>query len=157
VKIRFNDAEYDVILARAAEARVSVQRYLVERAFTRTDSAHRVAPSAVTAELAAVRRLLANLANNMNQVARQLNSGADPDARIPAVSDAVSRASLRLDAVLTWLDNPPLRNGTGTGVPPRNDAPARRPAPSGNRNADPRQARPASPRPPTRSAADRHP
>jgi hypothetical protein len=150
VKIRFTDPEYDAIVARAAEARVSVQRYLVERALSRVAPAHRAAPSALTAELAAIRRLTANLANNMNQIAHWLNAGGDPDARIPAAADAVIRVTRRLDALLAWLDSPQLRNGN----------PPRRPAQKDHRNertANPqRTTRPAMQRPPGRPSAERH-
>ncbi|MBO0803217.1 MAG: hypothetical protein J2P25_09105 [Nocardiopsaceae bacterium] len=162
VKIRLTDAEYDAIAARAAEARVSVQRYLVGRALARTAPVqHRVAPSALTAELAAVRRLTANLASNINQIARRLNSGGDPDAGMTATADAVLRTTRRIDAVLAWFDSPPRPNGT---PPQRNTAPPRRPAQAGHQNADHRnvglqRARPAPQRqrPPGRPAADRHP
>lgn len=153
VKIKLTDAEYDAIAARAAGANVSVQRYLVGRALTRAAPAHRTAPAALTAELAAVRRLAGNLANNMNQIARRLNAGGDPDARILAVADAVSRTNHRIDAVLAWLDSPPQRNDSR---PQRNDAAARRPAQPDHRNASPQRTRPAPQRPPGRSAAERH-
>jgi hypothetical protein len=120
--IRFTDDEYVAIVARAAEARVSVQRYLVERALSRKSSP-RTAPSALTAELVALRRLSNNLANNMNQIARRLNAGAEPDARIPAASYAVFRAMRRLDAALAWLDAPVPRNGAPM---PQSNTPASR-------------------------------
>src|SRR5579859_3423847 len=67
VKIRFTDAEYDAIAARALEARVSIPRLIVDSTLIRRN---RVAPSpALTAELAGLRRLVANLANNVNQIA----------------------------------------------------------------------------------------
>lgn len=150
VKVRLTDAEYDALAARAAEAKVNVQRYLIERALTRAAPAHRSAPSALTAELAAVRRLTANLANNMNQIARRLNAGGDPDARIPAAADAVIRTTRRLDAVLAWLDVPSSRSGS---EPERN---GHRPQPD-RRNASPQQTRPDPQRPPGRPATDRRP
>lgn len=118
VKIRFTDAEYDVVASRAADAHVSVQRYLVDGALTRRPP--RSAPSALSAELAGLRRLTANLANNLNQIARRLNAGAGPDAGIPAAADSVRRTMNRLDSVLAWLGAPPA----GKCVP-------------GQRNADP--------------------
>jgi hypothetical protein len=89
----------------------------------------------------------------MNQIARRLNAGGDPDARILAVADAVSRTNHRIDAVLAWLDSPPQRNDSR---PQRNDAAARRPAPPDHRNASPQRTRPTPQRPPGRSAAERH-
>lgn len=120
VKICFTDAEYEVIAARAADARVSVQRYLVDGALARRPS--RTAPSALAAELAGLRRLTAGLANNINQIARRLNAGADPDPGIPAAADSVCRAMRRLDSALAWLDIPP---GGHSAPDPRNARPAR--------------------------------
>jgi Bacterial mobilisation protein (MobC) len=53
--------------------------------------------------LAALRRLTGNLANNINQIARVLNSGGVPDASIPATAEAVRRAMTRLDSVLSGM------------------------------------------------------
>jgi hypothetical protein len=58
------------------------------------------APSAVAAELAGLRRLVANQANNINQIARKLNSGGRPDGSIAPAADAVRRTMRRLEAVL---------------------------------------------------------
>jgi len=130
VKIRFTDDEYAAIAARAAEARVSVQRYLVARALARRP-APRAMPAALAAELAGLRRLAASLANNMNQIARRINSGADPDAGLLAAADSVRRTMNRLDSALAWIGAPPDRNG----IPgPRNTTPDARIAPSGPRH-----------------------
>jgi hypothetical protein len=120
VKICFTDDEYAVIAARAAEARVSVQRYLVDGALARRSS--RSVPSALAAEVSSLRRLTAGLASNINQIARRLNAGAEPDAGVLAAADAVRRAMSRLDSALAWLGAPP----TGNSAPdPRNEHPAR--------------------------------
>ena len=143
VKIRFTDAEYEAVAAHAADAGVSVQRYLTDRAFTGRSSPVR-APAALVAELSGLRRLTGSLANNMNQIARWLNSGGRPDARVTAAMDSVRRAMTRLDSALNWLgatqkdelrpragqaESPSARpdriRQDGTGVPAR-------------RNADPR-------------------
>lgn len=102
VKVRLDDAEYDAITARAADSKVSVQWLLVSSALVRRPPAS-PAPSALAAELAGLRRLVANLANNMNQIARKLNSGGVPDSSIPAAADVVRRAILRLDSALAAL------------------------------------------------------
>jgi hypothetical protein len=98
VKSRFTDAEYEAIAARAADSHVSVQGLLVAGALTGEPAA--TAPSALTAELAGLRRLVANIANNINQMARKLNSGGWPDAGIAPAADAVRRTMRRLDAAL---------------------------------------------------------
>jgi Bacterial mobilisation protein (MobC) len=122
VKIRLTDTEYAAVTARACGARVSIQRFLTDCALTRP---HPVAvPSALTAELAALRRLSANLANNINQIARKLNSGGSPDASIGPALDAVRRTMDRLDQALSAVTarNPPT-SGTGriTAPPSRNE------------------------------------
>ncbi|HXL93522.1 MAG TPA: plasmid mobilization relaxosome protein MobC [Streptosporangiaceae bacterium] len=98
VKVRFTDAEYAAITARAAESGVSVQWLLVAGALTRKPTS--AAPSALTAELAGLRRLVANIANNINQIVRKLNSCGRPDASIAPAADAVRRTMRRLDAVI---------------------------------------------------------
>lgn len=128
VKIRFTDDEYDAIVARAAAANVSVQRYLVDGALTRRPARM---SAALGAELAGLRRLAANLANNMNQIARRINSGADPDAGVLAAADSVRRTMNRLDTALSWLGIP----SAGNGVPDsRNTRPGARIAPPGPRS-----------------------
>jgi hypothetical protein len=105
VLVRFNDAEYEALAARAASAGVSIQRFLTDGAFAgrRPPAA---APAALIAELAGLRRLTRSLSNNINQIARWLNSGGRPDARITGALDSVQRAMTRLDAVLAWLGAP---------------------------------------------------
>lgn len=140
VKIRFTDAEYEAVAARAADARVSVQRFLVDSALTRRRPPPS-APSALAAELAGLRRLTANLANNVNQIARRLNVGADPDLGITAAADSVRRTMNRLDSVLAWLGAPHAGKTAppvGKSVPDqRNAHPSARTAPSASRNARP--------------------
>ena len=109
--VRLSDAEYDAIAARADSAGVNAQRFLVDSALASRRPQARV-PAALTAELSGIRRLLGSLSNNMNQIARWLNSGGRPDARVTAAMDAVRRATIRLDAVLGWLA-PELRNASG--------------------------------------------
>lgn len=105
VKIRFTDAEFEALMARAASAGLSIQRYLTDRAFTRSQPGGQPS-AALIAELAGLRRLTASLSNNINQIARWLNSGGRPDARITGALDSVQRAMRRLDAVLAWLGAP---------------------------------------------------
>jgi hypothetical protein len=135
VKIRFTDAEYDAIAARAADAKVSIQRFLVDGALARRSP--RAVPSALIAELTGLHRLTANLASNINQIARRLNTGLSPDASLPAAADSVRRAMNRLDSALAWLDVPSQRNSTPD-----------------DRNAEPEQ-RKAVPRQRTANAAAR--
>jgi hypothetical protein len=141
VKIRFTDTEYEAVTARAASAGVSVQRYLTDRAFARRPPGH--APAALIAELAGLRRLIRSLSNNINQIARWLNSGGRPDARITGALDAVQRAMTRLDAVLAWLGAPQqARPESHPGPAERPPASAECPRPSGTAAPAPRNAGP---------------
>jgi hypothetical protein len=72
-----------------------------------------------------------NVANNINQIARHLNSGGRPSATIDAATDALCRTLGELDAALGWLGAPP---------PPRKAA-----APTGQTRTTNCQDRPAMP------------
>jgi hypothetical protein len=104
IKVKLNNAEYQAISTRAADRKLSVQRFLLSCALApNLDVQPARIPSTLTAELAGLRRLTGNLANNINQIARVLNSGGIPDASIPATADAVRRAMTRLDSVLSGM------------------------------------------------------
>jgi len=128
VKIRLTEAEYADLITRAAAAKVSVQRFLVDRAMPAARAA--APPAALASELTALRRLTANLANNINQIARKLNSGGFPDSSIPPAADAVRRAMCRLDSALAVVGSrtPPGHPGTPrSGDPPSRTMPERDP------------------------------
>jgi hypothetical protein len=125
VKFRFTDAEYEAIGARAAEAGVSVPRLVIASALTRRPATP-AAPSALAAELAGLRRLVANLANNINQIARKLNAGGWPDASIAPAADAVQRTMGRLDAALAATGT--TARAIPTGQPAQGPDPPDRPA-----------------------------
>ena len=104
IKVKLNKAEYQAISARAADRKLSVQRFLLSCALAPTAEVQPArVPSTLMAELAGLRRLTGNLASNINQIARVLNSGGIPDASIPATADAVRRAMTRLDSVLSGM------------------------------------------------------
>jgi hypothetical protein len=115
VRVRFTDAELAAVEARAAESKVTMQRYLAGCALSRRPPHLTVAaaPSAVTAELIALRRLTANLANNINQIARRLNFGGTPDASIDAALAAVHRAMDRLDRASCARGSGPMAVAAG--------------------------------------------
>jgi hypothetical protein len=118
IKVKLNRAEYQAISTRAAERKLSVQRFLLSCALAPRTEIHPVrVPSTLTAELAGLRRLIANLANNINQIARVLNSGGVPDASIPATADAVRRAMTRLDSVLSGMAPDHAARPTARSVP----------------------------------------
>jgi hypothetical protein len=122
IKIGFTDAEFAAIITRAEVAQVSVQRYLTDAAFFRKPAVN----ASLVSELQGLRRLVLNMASNINQIARRLNSGGRPDASIGAVANAAARTLGQLDSALGWLGAPPPPR-----KPPATDAvqsaPANRP------------------------------
>lgn len=139
--LRLSAAEHDAIAVRADSAGVNAQRFLVDSALaSRRSSA--VVPAALIAELSGIHRLLGSLANNMNQIARWLNSGGRPDARVLAAMDAVRRATIRLDAALRWL------------APDRRNAPERPSGSTDAHSADPEGVRDSGAGDPRRRSRD---
>lgn len=92
--------EEEAVLARlAAEQRVTVPRLLVESALSPAGETPTQRRDAI-AELFAVRRLLAAVSNNVNQVARHANAGPEFPADAAAVLAAVRRTVGRIDETL---------------------------------------------------------
>ena len=87
IRVGVTDEEHAVLSVLAVNAGVSIPRLLVEAAH-----ASRAGGPTVTEhreqlyELVAIRRLLANVANNVNQIARAANSGALVDVQDEAVA-----------------------------------------------------------------------
>ncbi|MGW4200959.1 plasmid mobilization protein [Streptomyces sp. NPDC004726] len=98
---RMNDDEYQILVHAAAACRMSVASFLARAALKAARDLDRTAAEiaderAMAAELFALRRHLGQIGNNLNQVAKATNSGADvPYA--DAVLDAVRRAARRVD------------------------------------------------------------
>ncbi|MFF5090433.1 plasmid mobilization protein [Streptomyces niveus] len=99
---RFNDVEKAMLIAAAAACSMTPSGFLAHAALRAARDLDRTAAEVagereVIAELFALRRHLGQISNNINQVAKALNSGADvPHTR--ATVDAVSRAAQRVDA-----------------------------------------------------------
>jgi hypothetical protein len=121
VKLCLTDEEYAAIAERAADAKVSVPRYLTDAALRR----RQVLSQAFVAELAGLRRLTGNLANNINQIARRLNSGGRPDSSIAAAAESVSRVTARLDLALGLAGVPAPPRQEQSAVIPLRDMPFR--------------------------------
>lgn len=101
--VRLSVEEKAALEARAERLGVSVPRLLVESALAgnvQTLTERR----ALIAELLAVRRLLAALSNNVNQLARIANATGQVPAEFGATTAAVARAAARLDAVVAELN-----------------------------------------------------
>jgi Bacterial mobilisation protein (MobC) len=84
-----------------------------------------VLSQAFIAELAGLRRLTGNLANNINQIARRLNSGGRPDSSIAAAAESVSRVTARLDLALGLAGVPAPPRQEQSAVIPLRDMPFR--------------------------------
>ncbi|BCM65697.1 hypothetical protein EASAB2608_01031 [Streptomyces sp. EAS-AB2608] len=98
---RMNDDEYQLLVRAASACRMSVAAFLAHAALKAARDLDRTAAEIATerevlTELFAVRRHLGQIGNNLNQVAKATNVGADvPHAR--AVLDAVHRAAKRVE------------------------------------------------------------
>ncbi|WP_420864185.1 plasmid mobilization protein [Streptomyces deccanensis] len=99
---RFNDEEKQSLVAAAAACAMTPSGFLAHAALSAARDLTRTAAEVagereVIAELFSLRRHLAQIGNNVNQVAKALNSGADaPHAE--AVLQAVHRAAKRVDS-----------------------------------------------------------
>lgn len=107
---RMNGDEYQLLVRAAAECQMSVAGFLARSALNAARDINRTAADIagekeMLRELFALRRHLGQIGNNLNQVAKALNSGADtPQAE--AVLAAVQRAATRVDAFTQQhLDN----------------------------------------------------
>ena len=98
---RMNDDEYQVLIQAAAACRMSVATFLARAAMNAARDLERTAAEIasereIVAELFALRRHLGYLGNNLNQIAKVLNSGADAPQAL-TVLDAVQRAASRVE------------------------------------------------------------
>ncbi|TWV58539.1 MobC family plasmid mobilization relaxosome protein [Streptomyces misionensis] len=105
--VRLNDDEWSRLTTAARTSRTTLPAYLVRAGLAAADDAENTA--AVIAghrdlivELFAARRHLGQVGNNLNQVARVLNSGGQP-AELDAIVSAVQRAVARVQAVTDRL------------------------------------------------------
>ncbi|MFI1946879.1 plasmid mobilization protein [Streptomyces virginiae] len=98
---RLNDAEYQLLVHAASACRMSIAKFLAHAALNAARDLDRTEAEIATRrevveELFALRRHLGQIGNNVNQVAKALNSGADAP-RAQTVLDAVHRAAERVD------------------------------------------------------------
>ncbi|MFI1799374.1 plasmid mobilization protein [Streptomyces sp. NPDC020379] len=104
---RFNDEELALITAGANAAGITVAAFLAHAALAAARDLDRTAAEIasrreIVVELFAARRHLSHIGNNLNQVAKALNSGAEaPHAN--TVVEAVRRAVARVDAAAQHL------------------------------------------------------
>jgi hypothetical protein len=112
---RFNDAEKADLLAAAAACSMTPSGFLAHAALSAARDLARTAAEVagereVISELFALCRHLGQIGNNLNQVAKATNAGADVP-HTQAVLDAVLRAAKRVEAFTQHY----LEAGTHTG------------------------------------------
>jgi len=100
--VKVTPEEEAMLLRRAEAQRVSIPRLLVESALApqgETPTQRRE----LLAEMFAVNRLLGNLANNVNQIAKATNATGEWQAETAATLAAVRRTSARIDDAIDRL------------------------------------------------------
>ncbi len=102
--VRVTAEEHDALVQSAEAQQVSVPRLLVESALSESGETPAQRQAAMV-ELFAVRRLLAAVSNNLNQVARHANAGEDFPADAAVVLGAVRRIVGRIDQVIDGLSD----------------------------------------------------
>ncbi|WP_409482763.1 MobC family plasmid mobilization relaxosome protein [Arsenicicoccus dermatophilus] len=106
--VRVTPQEEAQLLRLALRYRVSVPKLLVDSALAGGSEAaagNASVREAVVTELFAVHRLLGNIANNVNQVARVANSTGEVVPQVPEVLAAVRRVAERIDRVVDGLSS----------------------------------------------------
>lgn len=101
-EVKVTDTEEERLRAKAVEQGVTVPRLLVEAALAgggETATQRRE----LAAELFATYRLLAQISNNVNQIARAVNATGDTPAQTAATLEAVRRTAQRIDVVLDGM------------------------------------------------------
>ena len=101
-EVKVTPEEEAMLLRRAEAQRVSIPRLLVESALApqgETPTQRRE----LLAEMFAVNRLLGNLANNVNQIAKATNATGEWQAETAATLSAVRRTSARIDDAIDRL------------------------------------------------------
>ncbi|MCM2392042.1 plasmid mobilization protein [Streptomyces albipurpureus] len=98
---RMNDDEYQLLVRAAAACRMSVASFLAHTSLKAARDLDRTAAQiaderSMVNELFALRRHLGQIGNNLNQIAKATNSGADVP-HTGAVLNAVHRAASRVD------------------------------------------------------------
>lgn len=97
VQVKFTADEYAAVVLRAAAAQLSVPSYLALTALRPEGAGAADARSALTG-LDGVRRVLAGVASNLNQLTAKLHSTGEVDVALPAVLDAVAGLTARVES-----------------------------------------------------------
>ena len=118
-RVKVTEREAVALAERAQERGVSVPRLLVEAALTDpATSATAAERQEAMVELFAVRRLLAAVSNNVNQLARQANSTGQVPAEAAATIGAARRLAGRIDGAIDGLSEAGPRRTRATSSAP---------------------------------------
>jgi hypothetical protein len=102
-KVALTDEQEQAMAERAAERGITVPRLLVESALAGgADQA--AARAELAGELFRIVRMLGQVGNNVNQLARSANVTGEVPPAVPNALDALSRTLGRLDVFLGELD-----------------------------------------------------
>ena len=101
--VRVSDVEEGYLRRLALAHRVSVQRLLVESTMAAGAGQSLADRRAVIANLFGLYRLAANIANNVNQIAKVANATGEIRAELAATLDAARRVAVRIDAQIDEL------------------------------------------------------
>lgn len=101
--VRVSETEEGYLRRLALAHRVSVQRLLVESTMAAGSGQSLADRRAVIANLFALYRLAANVANNVNQIAKVANATGELGSELGAALDAVRRVAVRIDAQIDEL------------------------------------------------------
>ena len=120
-KVKVTETEAAALAERAGELGVSVPRLMVEAALADPGrSATAAERQEAMVELFAVRRLLAAVSNNINQLARAANSTGQVPAEAAATIAAARRLAGRIDGAIDELsDAGPRRTRAASNTPER--------------------------------------
>lgn len=99
VQVKFSVAEHDAVVARAMVAGLTVPSYLALSGLVPEGVAAGDAKAALVNARGA-RRVLAGVANNLNQLTAKLHGTGEVDPSLPAVVAAVERVMARVDETI---------------------------------------------------------
>jgi hypothetical protein len=99
VNVKLTEAEYQAVAARAIASGLTVPSYLA-LAGLRPDGVATGEAKAALIDARAARRVLAGVANNLNQLTAKLHSTGEVDAALPAVVAAAERVMDRVEGAI---------------------------------------------------------
>ncbi|WP_085945743.1 plasmid mobilization relaxosome protein MobC [Actinopolyspora halophila] len=117
ITVRLSDTEWETIAARAAVQQQAMSAYIAERSQEplqppgEASGGGGLTPAqlrGLTAELYALKRILDNAGNNLNQLTKAANATGEVQAEALHHADRISRTLPRLDAFVSslrkWVD-----------------------------------------------------